>query len=127
MITTNDIIKMARRVAQRGDGIPDRKLMHPYREWYIGLGLFFLVVAIGAAYNAFTFRHYSTIENRVRGSGAEIVRYRNEIADRVLEAYRARIAEFSNLQIDIPAAAPAAVTPADQSADTAPQDGVRLE
>lgn len=101
MITQKDIIAMARHVTRRGRGIPDRRLMHPHREWYIGLALCMCVVVGGMVYNTLQFRYYTSLEDRISGS-ATTVEYRSEVVRRVLETYRERQEVFEAEGQEIP-------------------------
>lgn len=102
MITQKDIIAMARHVTRRGRGIPDRKLMHAYREWYIGLALCVCVIAGGVIYNTLQFRYYASLEDRISGSATTTVEYRHGVVDRVLETYEERQAVFEAEGQEVP-------------------------
>lgn len=95
MISKKDIIKMARHVTRRGSNIPDNRLMHPYREWFIGLSGAILIAIVGAGYNATVFSHYNSLEGQIAARSLETVKYQREVAERVLEYYGARAEVFS--------------------------------
>ena len=115
---------MARHITRRGNGIPDMKLMHPYREWFLGLGIVIVIVIAGALYNAFSFRYYSTLEGRVVGGSAEVVEYQRGTVDRVLEAYRTRKATFDTLRTSIVSTVPVR---AKEDADVQQSGALRVE
>jgi hypothetical protein len=48
MIETKDIKKMVAHIIRRDKGIADTTIMHPAREWYLGLGLASLIVCFGS-------------------------------------------------------------------------------
>lgn len=103
MISKADIIKMAKHVTRRSAGMPDRAMMHPRREWLLGLSCAFVVMGAGAAYNAFVFQHYSTIESFVTETQVHITEYRSDRTQTVLERYRERTAAYEALRAEIPA------------------------
>ena len=61
MISKKDITKMVKNVVRRDRGVPDRRLMHPRREWSVGLLLWITVVLAGGFYAAVTFNTYTGI------------------------------------------------------------------
>ncbi len=65
MISKNDILKFVRHVHRRGQGIPDRRAMHPRREWLIGLFIFLAVTGVGAILSMMTFENYKNIDKHV--------------------------------------------------------------
>ena len=71
MIDKKSIIKMAEHVFRKSQGYPDRRLMHPKREWGIGIGIFLVLVSAGAigAFSVFTsYRDFSQVTASVEQS-----------------------------------------------------------
>lgn len=97
MITKADIISFAHHVTRRGNGIPDRKIMHPYRAWYVGVGAACVLVCAGAAYNYYLFRYYNAVEEHVTESEVRVVEYRYDLDERVRTRFEARVAAFKAL------------------------------
>lgn len=127
MITKQDIIKFARHVTRRSKGLPDRRLMHPYREWYIGLAVAGVLVCAGIAYTYSQYQYYDTIEERVAGDVGEVIEYRSNVAERVTVRFVARSAVFDRLRAGATVAAPALRGIPGQESDTgAAADGIRL-
>lgn len=48
MIEAKDIKKMVAHIVRRNNGITDTAIMHPSREWFIGLSLATCIVALGS-------------------------------------------------------------------------------
>lgn len=118
MISKTDIIKLAQHVVRRGRGIPDRKLMHPYREWYIGIVGALVVAGLGAAYNFYLFRYYDTLEEHTTESVNDAIEYRFETAENVRERFSARAAEFARTLEGTPAAGRAVSIEPDVTAES---------
>lgn len=120
MISKKDILQMARHIIKRGKGIPDRRLMHPYREWFIGLFGMMCVIGAGATYNAITFRYYNALEDHVVGNQPSAVEYRHDVAERVLTTYEERSAEYTRLQAQIE---PLQIVTQDDTVEDVPEIG----
>jgi hypothetical protein len=58
MIETKDITKMVAHIVRRDAGIPDASIMHPMREWVLGLTVVFFLVLGGVAFNVVMYRSY---------------------------------------------------------------------
>lgn len=112
MITKQDIVEMARRVTRRGENMPDRRLMHPHRDWLIGLVVAIILAGMGIAYNAHLFRHYGSLETKTVGSEPAFAEYKQGTVERVLEMYGARRASFDAFRASLPAAPAATEEPA---------------
>lgn len=97
MISKADILKMAQHVTKRGNDIPDRKLLHPNREWVIGLGIFLVLTIAGAVYNTLLFRYYLGVESTVTANALERAEYKQTLITEVLAEYGARSAAFEAL------------------------------
>lgn len=59
MIETKDIKKMVAHIMRRDKGIADPQLMHPTREWFIGLGIATLIVLLGSWFCWFIYSSYA--------------------------------------------------------------------
>lgn len=109
MISKNDILSMARHVVRRGNDIPDRRLLHPRREWHIGLALAFLIISAGAVWNAQQFRYFGSLESRITGEDSMTVRFNEERATDILEKYKARAEALAAIRAEYEAVAPPAL------------------
>ncbi len=59
MIETKDITNMVRHILKRDKGIADTQMMHPTREWFTGLGITCVVVALGSWLCFYLFTFYT--------------------------------------------------------------------
>lgn len=101
MISKNDIIKMAQHIGRRGNDIKDRTLLHPNREWAIGLLVFLLFTLGGAGYNAYIFNYYASMEEYVTANDLPKVEYKQPLITRVLEDYDARDKAFESFYLEL--------------------------
>jgi len=89
---------MADHVFKKSRGYPDRRLMHPQREWFIGIVLFMIVVALGSLFAGDVFVKYRNISVEDGDSGESIPRYRDAIIQNALESYQARTETYDTLR-----------------------------
>ncbi len=89
MIQKKDIIKMAKQVFRKTQGYPDRRIMHPYREWGIGILVFALLVVAGGVVAGKVFVSYLDIDaTDVQDAGTGIPRYREALVQDAIEMYQ---------------------------------------
>ena len=98
MIDKKHIIKMAKAVVRRDKGYPDRRLMHPQREWFIGLAMFTFLVFLGSLFAAHTFVTYQNIDALDGDPGSSIPSYKEASVAKALTLYRLRAQEFTKLR-----------------------------
>lgn len=98
MITKHDIIKMAKHVFRRSRGMPDRRLLHPKRDWLIGMLMFATILIAGSIVSAQTFVSYQDVLPADDASVGIIPTYNSATIEKVLEEYRARTILFSNIE-----------------------------
>jgi len=102
---------MANDVFHRSQGYPDRRLMHPRREWGVGIFFFVLVTVVGSVVAGNIFVTYKNISVVAGDSGNSIPQYRNVLVQDALEMYRLKEQEHQTLQgTKIPAVVPIATT-----------------
>lgn len=94
MIKKSDILKFIKHVHRKSSGLPDRRLMHPRREWLIGLGIFFIVVVIGAVISIGSFETYKNIDQRDYKVDVTVPTYNQKLANTVLTDYAERQFEY---------------------------------
>ncbi len=104
---------MAHHIVRRGEGYPDRRIMHPARDWLIGLtgaAFLFLCASAGAGYLFWSKSNAATTASEVT---IDSVKYDPKLIERVLTNYRARQAQYESLQeniISVPAVLPQATS-----------------
>ncbi len=59
MIDTTEITKMVKHIVRRDNGIPDSNIMHPMREWGIGILVTAIAVVGGVIFNIFLYQTYT--------------------------------------------------------------------
>ena len=93
---------MVRHISRRSEGHPDRRIMHPVRDWLIGLttaSFLFLAVSLAEGY---LFWSTSVRVSEVPEVTVETVRYDSKLVGRVLADYRARNAQYESLRKETP-------------------------
>ncbi|MFT5849766.1 MAG: hypothetical protein ACI9H6_000582 [Patiriisocius sp.] len=98
MIDKKSIVKMAKHVFRKGNGYPDRRLIHAKRDWAIGLFIFALVVIAGGAIAGDTFALYTNVALTEGDPGERIPSYNQRAADVALGLYRQRVERHEELQ-----------------------------
>lgn len=92
-----DIKKMAKQILRHGQRLPDRRLIHPEREWLIGLGLFAVLVMAGAVYEIHNFNFYSQLDSKLPVESVTVETYKSGSAARVLDTYQQKREHFDSL------------------------------
>jgi len=108
IFSKTEIMKMVRHVYARGNDKFDNRLLHPSREWGIGLFIFILILLGGSVVGAQSFNQFRQLDTNVGESDATIPRYKESLVNEVLETYQARQANYERLA----ASAPVLVVPA---------------
>lgn len=97
MIDKKNILKMATHVFKKGQGYPDRRLMHPHREWLVGILLLVAVICLGGLKSIQMYTKYSDVSARMPETKIEIVTYDEAAVAHALEIFRTRVAVYGVL------------------------------
>ena len=97
MIDKDSILKMAKDVFRKGQGYPDKRLMHPQREWTIGLGIFALIIGVGSFVSFNIYVKYNTIDTQEREMTTRVTSYNEVAAQNALAVFRERQRVFNAL------------------------------
>jgi hypothetical protein len=85
---------------------PDLALVHPQREWAIGVIVWLICTALGIAYAYFTFAQFSTITVERQVVEVEALRYDRAGAEAALSRFRERAATYEGIRATLPAPSP---------------------
>lgn len=97
MIDKKHIIKIAKHAFKRSQGIPDRKLIHPRREWALGI-LFFAAILIGGSFlSALSFAEFRNITTEGGEAGIAVPRYNESLISQAIDFYKQKQAVFNSL------------------------------
>lgn len=100
MIGKKDILKITRTVMKRSGGIPDRRSIHPSRDWFIGLTIATFCFAIAALYAGYDFvTKYRNVDVMPMAPNT-VVSYKQEDAQKILETFAERARVFQLLRED---------------------------
>lgn len=100
MIPKVQLVQIFRRLRKRGRGIPDHRLIHPIRDWTVGLITTFLIFVASSVYASFTFLELSKNVDTAVPIESSVVTYKQENAAEVLERYAERERTFETLRND---------------------------
>jgi hypothetical protein len=97
MIAKHSILKMVQHIVRRSEGYSDRRIMHPARDWCIGLcaaALLFLGSSAAAGHLFWSKSHTAPDAYEVT---IDPVKYDPKLIARVLTEYRRRAAQYTSL------------------------------
>lgn len=76
----------------------DKRLIHPEREWLMGLFVFAAIVICGGMVDAFIFIQYQNLDVSPKNIATQSVTYNKAAVQKALEAYSLRTAAYMQLQ-----------------------------
>lgn len=98
MIDKKEFKKMAKKILKSDRGVQNPKLMHPAREWGIGVILGFLILAASAAWSASTYISYRSSSNISSSDvDSEVVVYRALQVETALKTFAERSVRYEEL------------------------------
>ncbi len=103
MITKKDIINAAKAVVRKSNGYRIPVLIHPRRDWLLGLLLFAVIVIGGGLVLARLYIVNQAVDTLVGVEAEQIPRYREEVVSDVLAVYRERKASYDAVLMNLPA------------------------
>ncbi len=97
MMNKNEFTKMAKRILRSSEGLHSPQLMHPSRDWIIGLLVAIVFFAAAAVWSSMTYLEYQEIAiSNEDVTEVDIVVYRESLVEASLKEFdeRARTYEF---------------------------------
>lgn len=94
MIETKDVTKMVSHIIRRDKGIADTQLMHPTREWFIGLGITMLIVLLGSWFCWYIYNEYSQTINTPLTVSESVVPYQAATIAEAIKIYETKQSKF---------------------------------
>ena len=76
---------MVKNVSKRAQGTPDKRLIHPGREWIIGLAMFVVVLIVGAVLSMQVYNNLNNLESSIVESDTRVIRYQAANVETALE------------------------------------------
>lgn len=110
MIETKDITKMVAHIVRRDKGIPDTNIMHPMREWVVGLAVVFLLVAGGVVFNIIMYQSYSEALSAPVTVTETVVPYKAAVVAQAITHYQTERTRYKSLLGTVSALPQSAVT-----------------
>lgn len=102
MINKADILKMAKHVTKRVAGGRDHEIMHPYRDWSIGIIASTIIIVIGGMWGVDRYLSYQNINIELGADSEGEVVYREAQVKTALSIYERRASDFDTLVAEIP-------------------------
>lgn len=116
MISKQDILKAAKQIVRQNRGYHSPQLVHPRRDWWIGLSIFATIVIVGSFYLAHLFVQYQAVED-VEGEVVHgVPKYKETVVQDVLTVFGIRSVDYADA-LSKPAPQPIATT-TDEMAST---------
>lgn len=97
MKSRKEIFEIVTAITRRDRGIPDRRVMHPKREWSIIVIVWLLIVVMGTFYGVYMFQANSSISIETEMVEVKQKRYERAVALEALERYEARAEAYNNV------------------------------
>lgn len=94
MIDTTDITKMVKHIVRRGQGVADPHIMHPMREWLLGVSVVLLLVMLGAGLSFHLYRIYDSQRTTEITTIAPVVSYAAPTIAEAVSVYSAKRAVY---------------------------------
>ncbi len=102
MIHKKNVTKIFKNVIKRDHGLPDRRLMHPKREWLVGLCMFLVLILAGGLYALFAFHSYSGISVDDQTVEVNQLHYKRADALEAIDLYKQKRDTFESLHTNKP-------------------------
>lgn len=113
MISKSEVLKMARSIFRGKGGKMQHPVVEPWREWFIGIGFFALIITIGGMYTANKYQYYSNIESTIDTTTKAHKKYDQNSAELALSIFSERKSVFTSV-----ANAPVVIAPVVQASST---------
>lgn len=98
MINKQEIKNIAKRILKFRRGVRDHQIIHPSRDWFIGLAFAVLLFGISAAWSAQVYiSHKNTSVSEVTGEIEEVVVYREAMVAAALQYFGDKQEFYTNL------------------------------
>lgn len=85
----------------RKQSILDRSIMHPYREWFIGLLAALCVVGVSTVWGVSTYLEFSNVSVGGESTPEENLVYRESLVETALDDFTKRRQDYENLKQDL--------------------------
>lgn len=97
MISKAEILQMARSILKGDGGKMQHPVVEPQREWYIGIGLFVMILVVGGVYTTNKYQYYNNIESTVETSTRTHKVYDQHSAEVALSLFQDRHEKFKDI------------------------------
>jgi len=99
MIETKDIKKMTAHIIRRDKGAKDVQIMHPNREWFTGLAIATLIVALGTWFSFYLYWSYTDEMSKEVVVTESILPYNAAAVKSALEIFAQKQKKFNEILV----------------------------
>jgi hypothetical protein len=93
-----NILKMAKHISKSKNGKYDRRILHPEREWIIGISFFLILSFAGSIFSARLYVRYSNVDSVNVSSAEDLVDNSSlTLIKEVIEQYDKREEQFNEI------------------------------
>lgn len=93
---------MVRHVVRRSKGLPDKRMIHPRREWGIGVILALVLLIVGVGYTSVIYKQFNEIGEDTVGQVARSVRYDAVLVEQAITHYQTQRTVFDAILTGAP-------------------------
>ena len=97
MIDQTEVLKIAKHAFKRGKGVPDRRIIHPRRDWAVGILIFTTILATGSYYSMTVLSTYRDVDTSGGTAAERVPKYQAEQIERTINTYKDKEAAFNSL------------------------------
>lgn len=98
MINKETLAALVGGVFKNKPGAFDKRMIHPVRDWFMGVTFFLLVVIAGGVYSAFLFVEYRNIATDKNASQDPVVQYNEVLVNNMITQYEMRRSSYVALK-----------------------------
>lgn len=97
MIEAKDITKMVHHILRRDQGIADTHIMHPTRDWFIGLGVTGFMVVVGSWFCFYLYLYHTGEMQKEAVIIEQAIPYQAGIVKSALEIYSLKEKKYTEI------------------------------
>ena len=117
-----DVLKFVRHVYRKERGLPDRRLIHPRREWLLGVAAFMVITCAGALWSINTFNGYTSLNERTFAAPQELPSYNEALIEAAITEFSKREEDYSRLIEQLPEKTPESVPNGEEDISTSTEE-----
>lgn len=97
-LTNSTFARMTKSVLRGGKAYGEHHLMHPSREWYIGVGFFIAIVVVGGLWAVTTYTKYQKVSLYEHSTEAQTEVFKEKLVMAALAEIESRASAYSRIE-----------------------------